>query len=77
MSQLAQVLKTNSEIRLELAAYASGENAKRLSLSRALQVRKILLNEGINSNRLIIKTKGADDLKGPPDRVDVKELEML
>lgn len=47
---------------------------RRLSLSRALAVRAILLAEGIGSARILVRAQGASQPAieaGPPDRVDV------
>ncbi len=46
--------------------------ARRLSLSRALAVRSVLINEGVTSLRVYVKALGAPPPEDvPPDRVDV------
>lgn len=46
--------------------------ARRLSLSRALAVRSVLINEGVTSVRIYVKALGAPPPEDtPPDRVDI------
>ena len=62
-----------------VSAFAAGapddpSTPRRLSLSRALAVRGILLGEGIASARILVRSLGASMpaiAAGPPDRVDV------
>ncbi len=61
-----------------VVAYAAGNaddpsTPRRLSLSRALAVRSVLLAEGIPSARIFVKALGASlaPPEGPPDQVDV------
>ncbi len=62
-----------------VSAFAAGtpddpSTPRRLSLSRALAVRGILLGEGIASARILVRSLGASTpaiAAGPPDRVDV------
>ncbi len=61
---------------VNLYAYAAGKpddpsTPRRLSLSRALAARAILINEGIASTRIYPRALGATPSDGPPDRVDV------
>jgi len=44
---------------------------RRLSLSRALAVRSVLMAEGIASTRIYVRALGGAPPDGPPDRVDV------
>ncbi len=44
---------------------------RRLSLSRALAARSLLIAEGIPSTRIYVRALGANVGDGPPDRVDV------
>jgi outer membrane protein OmpA-like peptidoglycan-associated protein len=69
-------LKQDSGLRLQLMAYANGDQdgankARRLSLSRALAVRAYLIDNDIASTRMDVRALGnrADD--GPADRVDL------
>ncbi len=60
-----------------VAAYAAGapddpSAARRLSLSRALAVRSVLINEGVTSVHIYVKALGAPPAEDKPaDRVDV------
>ncbi|MEM7170662.1 MAG: OmpA family protein [Pseudomonadota bacterium] len=76
LTGLAQRLNDSPEIRLQLLAYAadgeeSSNNARRLSLSRALVVRKYLTDQGIAANRLQVRALGDQSIEGEPDRVDI------
>jgi outer membrane protein OmpA-like peptidoglycan-associated protein len=76
LGQLAEILKADESLRVQLLAYANspdGSNsaARRLSLSRALAVRAFLIDEGIRTARFIVRAQGTDTAGGPPDRVDV------
>jgi outer membrane protein OmpA-like peptidoglycan-associated protein len=44
---------------------------RRLSLSRALAVRSVLMAEGVPSTRIYLRALGGTPTDGPPDRVDV------
>ena len=77
---LARAVKADPNADLNLYAYAAGvpddpSTPRRLSLSRALAVRAILINEGIASTRIYPRalgaTPGPSGMDGPPDRVDV------
>ncbi len=61
-------------------AYAAGDPtdpsvARRLSLSRALAVRSVLIHGGIVSPRIIVLALGAAPPGAPPDRVDITETQ--
>lgn len=68
---------------LDLVAYAAGSpddpsTPRRLSLSRALAVRAVLLHEGIDSPRIYVHALGAADPQpgapaAPADRVDLTQ----
>ncbi len=73
-------LAKNSDLRVQLQAYAEGESqnaskARRLSLSRALQVRSYLIDGGVRSTRIDVRALGANVPSGPADRVDVKTVQ--
>ncbi|MBV9756580.1 MAG: hypothetical protein JO047_05955, partial [Alphaproteobacteria bacterium] len=44
---------------------------RRLSLSRALTARQVLLDRGMGSTHIYVRALGANAGDGPPDRVDV------
>jgi outer membrane protein OmpA-like peptidoglycan-associated protein len=62
--------------RLQLVAYASGpgispSSARRLSLSRALAVRNVLIEAGVASSRIDVRALGDKPAGEPANRVDV------
>lgn len=69
-------LKQDSGLRLQLMAYANGDQdgankARRLSLSRALAVRAYLIDNDIASTRMDVRALGNRPDDGPADRVDL------
>jgi outer membrane protein OmpA-like peptidoglycan-associated protein len=70
-------LKRNPGARLKIEGYSavadeSGNKARRDSLSRALAVRRFLIEEGIVSTRMDVHALGSRTPEGTPaDRVDV------
>jgi outer membrane protein OmpA-like peptidoglycan-associated protein len=83
LDALVQRLSSNDEVRLQLVAHASGgddqaNEARRISLQRALAVRSYLIEHGIASTRMDVRALGnrSDGAAGDPlDRVDVIMLE--
>jgi outer membrane protein OmpA-like peptidoglycan-associated protein len=72
---LAHAIKDNPNTDVNLFAYAAGvpddpSTPRRLSLSRALAVRAVLISEGIVSTRIYPRALGAPP-DGVPDRVDM------
>jgi outer membrane protein OmpA-like peptidoglycan-associated protein len=77
---LVQKLKSNEQARLQLIAYASGgadeaNQARRLSLSRALAVRTYLIAQGVANSRMDVRALGNRSDSAPADRVDIVMLE--
>jgi len=77
LSDLIKELKADQSIRLQLKGYAgsaegSPSQARRVSLFRALSVRKYLIKQGIRSTRMDIRALGSKVKKGKPDRVDIE-----
>mgnify|MGYP002819379588 CR=1 FL=1 len=75
LDALARTLKSNSGVRVQLQAYATGTDesapdARRLSLSRALKVRSHLIDQGVRSTRMDVRALGVKAEGGPADRVD-------
>ncbi|MBS27735.1 MAG: hypothetical protein CL566_02245 [Alphaproteobacteria bacterium] len=75
LNTLASQLKADSEVRVQLQAYAAGTDesapdARRLSLSRALKVRSHLIDQGVRSTRMDVRALGVKAEGGPSDRVD-------
>ena len=79
ISKLADTLRANETLRLQLRAYASGtadtaREARQLSLARALALRERLTAFGIRSTRIDIRALGVGATEGPPDRIDAEFL---
>jgi outer membrane protein OmpA-like peptidoglycan-associated protein len=77
---LAQKLASNEQARLQLVAYAAGgadeaNQARRLSLSRALAVRTYLIAQGVPNSRMDVRALGNRSDGAPADRVDIVMLE--
>jgi outer membrane protein OmpA-like peptidoglycan-associated protein len=61
---------------VDVVAYAAGQTndastARRLSLSRGLAVRSVLLASGVPSAQIYVRALGATFHEGPPDRVEL------
>lgn len=76
LDRLVKRMQKDEGLALQLLAYAEGDDAnaskaRRLSLSRALEVRKYLMEQGLRSTRIEVRALG-NKLDGPgsPDRVD-------
>jgi outer membrane protein OmpA-like peptidoglycan-associated protein len=69
-------MEKDESLSLQLLAYADGDEAnaskaRRLSLSRALEVRKYLMELGVRSTRIEVRALGNKvEGGGPADRVD-------
>ncbi|MAZ75804.1 MAG: hypothetical protein CMH31_00695 [Micavibrio sp.] len=66
--------------RLNVTAFASPQSEglnsdKRLALSRALAVRSFLIENGISSNQINIRSLGAQTTKQPYDRVELQLMQ--
>ena len=62
--------------RIQLLAYGGekgdkGSDARRLSLKRALAIRQVLIEDGVDARRIDVRAMGGADDGGPTDRVDV------
>ncbi len=80
LKDLADRLRSQENLRLQLLAYADGENlspskARRMSLSRALSVRSYLIENGIKTSRIDVRALGDKAPSAPMDRVDVKVVQ--
>ncbi|MEQ9349055.1 MAG: OmpA family protein, partial [Alphaproteobacteria bacterium] len=69
-------MAADETLRLQILAYAAGtaetsSQARRLSLSRALAVRKYLIDNGIGGTRMDVRALGNRAEDGPADRVDL------
>ena len=73
-------LSANENARVQLMAYAAGEDltsskARRISLSRALSVRSFLIEKGVRSTRIDVRALGDKSEGEPRNRVDVNVIE--
>lgn len=76
LDRLVKRMQKDDGLGLQLLAYAEGDDAnaskaRRLSLSRALEVRKYLMDQGLRSTRIEVRALGNKlEGGGSPDRVD-------
>ena len=82
LDRLAEQLADRNDIRLELHAYAKGDEdeasrAKLYALKRGMRVRSHLHKQGVGAQRVVLRPLGIDSGDGPPDRVDVVLLQGL
>ena len=83
LSRLAAQLAVTPNRRVQIMAYAVGadsgtensNDARRLSLDRALAVRSGLVQQGVRSTQVTVRALGNPGGEGPPDRVDILLLE--
>lgn len=81
LDALAQRLNANEQQRIQLVAYATGgseeaNQARRISLSRALAVRTYLIDHNVRSSRMDVRALGnRSEGDGPQDRVDIVLIE--
>lgn len=76
LAQLAKRLAGNGE-RINVKAYAAGKDgtaARRLSLSRALAVRRFLGDQNVATARINVTAMGTPSDSGPADRVDIVSI---
>jgi outer membrane protein OmpA-like peptidoglycan-associated protein len=76
LDALAGDLVADESQRIQLQAYASSQDgtasmARRLALSRALEVRKYLIDSGVRSTRIDVRALGNVAESGPADRIDI------
>lgn len=81
LKQLADRLASDQNQRIQLRAYASSDDgtdsaARRLALSRALQVRAYLIENNVRSTRIDVRALGDKvEGEGPLDRIDIVLVE--
>lgn len=73
---LANALREKKDFRLQLLAYAGGQDlstskARRMSLSRALAVRSFLIHKGVRSTQIDLRALGNKTNEKPVNRVDL------
>ena len=76
MKDLTDRLAKDSSLRVQLMSYASDaeknvSRSRRLSLERAVAVRKLLMDNGVDSTRIEVRALGDQNAGGAPDRVDI------
>ena len=76
LQELAARLSREPNLRVQLFAFAAGtetnaSQARRLSLSRALAVRAVLIDSGVRSTRMDVRALGSNTNEAPLDRVDL------
>lgn len=80
LKALAEKMKGQDDLRLQLMAYAGGPSlssslARRMSLSRALSVRSFLIENGVRSTRIDVRALGNKTTEEPVNRVDLNVAE--
>lgn len=75
LDNLANSLNENDALRIQLQAFAGGNDesapeARRLSLKRALNVRSHLVDRDVRNTRMDVRALGIKSGNGPADRVD-------
>lgn len=80
LNGIVEKIKKQKELRVQVQAFAPAtpetvSDARRLSLTRALAVRGLMIKQGVDSSRINVRAMGADpmmvDTKQPPNRVDI------
>jgi outer membrane protein OmpA-like peptidoglycan-associated protein len=74
--ELAHAIPTPDSSSINVLAYAAGKpddasTARRLSLSRGMAVRSVLLANGVPSTQIYVRALGAAPSDGPADRVEL------
>lgn len=69
-------LSSDPTLRVQLLSYATDpeknvSRARRLSLERAVAVRKVLIDNGLDSTRIEVRALGEQNTGGQPNRVDI------
>jgi len=80
LSAIADKMKNQNNLRLQLLAFAGNEDmsasaARRLSLSRALAVRSFLIESGVRSTRIDVRALGNKSTEDVTERVDITVVE--
>ncbi|MCF8481590.1 MAG: OmpA family protein [Rhodospirillum sp.] len=76
LNRVAEILSKDSGRRVRILSYANADGgnanqAKRLSLTRALNVRAYLMDQGVRSPNIEVRAMGDQGAGSNPDRVDV------
>lgn len=76
LDAIIATISADEDLRIRLNAYSGGEDltsskARRMSLSRALNVRSYLIEQGVRSTRIDVRALGDKTDEKPLNRVDV------
>jgi len=76
VKDISDKLAVDPNLRVQLFSYASDaeknvSRSRRLSLERAVAVRKLLIDNGLDSTRIEVRALGDQNNGGEPDRVDI------
>ncbi len=80
LRSLADSLRANDEGRIQVLGFASAKDgsqdlARKLALSRALKVRTFLIDAGVPSARIQVRSLGDQADGGPANRVDIRPID--
>ncbi|HMA14870.1 MAG TPA: OmpA family protein, partial [Kiloniellaceae bacterium] len=79
LRSIADLLRGSEGGDIQVLGFAAGSDgaedaARKLALSRALKVRSFLIDEGIASARIRVRSLGASAEGGPANRVDIRPI---
>lgn len=79
LRSIAGLLRDSDGADIQVLGFAAGgegaeDAARKLALSRALKVRSFLIDEGIASARIRVRSLGASAEGGPANRVDIRPI---
>ncbi|WP_193367941.1 OmpA family protein [Pelagibius marinus] len=80
LRSLADSLRANDDGRIQVLGFASAKDgsqdlARKLALSRALKVRTFLIDAGVPSARIQVRSLGDQADGGPANRVDIRPID--
>lgn len=80
LRSLASSLRADQDSRIQVLGFASAKGgsqdlARKLALSRALKVRTFLIDAGVPSARIQVRSLGAQSGGGPANRVDIRPID--
>ena len=80
LRSLAHTMRAQDDGRIQVLGFASSEAgsddlARRLALSRALKVRTFLIDAGVPSTRIQVRSLGTKSDGGPANRVDIRPID--
>ena len=76
LDTIVEHMNTNDSLRLQLRSYAasadgSQSSARRISLARAIEIRKYIMDKGIRPTRIDVRALGDKTDQTPIDRIDM------